>query len=128
MHNGISSKIDLFDGCSGCKGCGAWKDEKKPVQRLHLVLTRGNAAFVTDICSGVDDARPTEQTVAAHLAFLAATPTDPDDLRSDKGYLRPSIALAHAEKIAALRGFFTPDERERLRSGTLSFLAVPASE
>jgi hypothetical protein len=117
MRNGISADIEMFNSCSCCKACGAWKDERQAVQRLNVVLTRGNDLFETEVCTAAGNPAPSERTLVAHLAFLASLLTDPDDMRSDQGYVRPTVAYALADQRKALRKFFTPQEVEQLRAG-----------
>jgi hypothetical protein len=116
--NGVSVSFYQHNECSGCGGCGLTAG--KPANRLHIVLTRGNASFSTDICTAAGEEPPTPKMLARHMGFLAKLPTDPDALRSDRGFLKPSMAYAAAAQSAALRKFLTPAE--------LSYVGVRSEE
>jgi hypothetical protein len=129
MQNGITTKVDLFDSCSGCKACSLWKNDDPDwkIHRLHVTLTRGNAVFKTDVCTAPYDKPPSKRTVSSHFAFLANLPGDMDDLRSDEGLVLPSLARGAVTQRAALAKFFTPAELAQLRDG-VQVVALDSAE
>jgi len=104
LPDGTAVDAVPFNHCDGCGACGLKAGQ--PVNGIRLCAFRESGGTEFNLCKG-DDRPWSPAQIAAHLDFDLNVPLDPDDMRSDGGYVAPTRAFNWVSRVAAIRRFFT---------------------